>query len=80
MLDSVLGCYHDYIANNKAIQDALKQDDNVPQNKAYRKLSKAFGDYISNLFEEMTKCVAVESILAVKLLSSSTDFLLSNRS
>ena len=65
MLDSVLECYRDYITNNKSIQDALKRDDDTPQNQAYRELGKAYVDYVSSLFEDMSKCVAIESILAV---------------
>jgi len=66
VLDSVVECYHDYIANNKSIQDALKQRDENPQNKAYKKLYKVYSDFLSDLFEDMSKYVSVESIL-VKL-------------
>ena len=61
----MIGCYNDFIANNKAIQDAGRQDGETSQVKAYRKLSKAYSDYISDLFEDMSKCVTVESFLTV---------------
>jgi len=65
VLDSILSCYSDYVANNKAVQDALKQEeDESAQAKAYRKLGRAYLDYIANLFEDMSKCVAIENILA----------------
>jgi len=67
VLDSILACYSDYVANNKAVQDALKQEeDESAQAKAYRKLGRAYLDYIANLFEDMSKCVAIENILTVK--------------
>lgn len=65
VLDRMIEIYTEYIVNNKSVQKALKASKSNEKVKAYKRFAEKFSEYISELFDDMSRNVVVESIITV---------------
>jgi len=64
VLDRLIDGYGNYIVSNKTVQQALKST-RVPNYEAYRRFVNVYSEYISDIFDNMSRKVHVESIIRV---------------
>ena len=64
LLDKLLEYYQEYIANNRIVDEAIRNPNN-PDLAVYRQLAQTYSEYISSFFDDLCKNVTVESIMAV---------------
>jgi len=63
-LDKMLEGYKKFIINNRTVQRALKDPDAIGA-EAYERFVTIYSEYISELFDDMSRNVLVESIAEV---------------